>query len=348
MKTGSYIARRLLIAIPQMFLISVVTFTLIRMLPGDPARLQLGPLASDEAVQNLRHQMRLDEPLPVQYLAYLERLAHGDLGRSWTNNTEVANDLVRRLPATLELITLGLLVIIAVLVPIGAITATRGGGVVTRILKRITFGYGFLSGAIPDFWFGLLLIFLFFTLLGWAPGPEGRLGIGVTPPPRVTGFYTVDSLIAGQWSTFKDAVSHLVLPVITLALVYGGAILKMTQVTVANALRSDYTAFEEGLGIPQRQVLILALRNSAPPIIVMTGIVVGYLLGGAVLIETVYNLNGIGQYAVNAISSADYAPIQAFVLVAALFTMLVYLLVDLLYFAVDPRVRSQTQAEVQL
>lgn len=330
-----------------MFLISVVTFTLIRMLPGDPARLQLGPLASDEAVQNLRHQMRLDEPLPVQYLAYLERLTHGDFGRSWTNNTEVANDLVRRLPATLELITLGLLVIIIVLIPVGAITAVRGGGVVTRILKRITFGYGFLSGAIPDFWFGLLLIFLFFTLLGWAPGPEGRLGIGETPPPRVIGFYTVDSLIAGQWSTFKDAVSHLVLPVLTLALVYGGAILKMTQVTVGNALRSDYTAFEEGLGIPRRQVLMLAVQNSAPPIIVMTGIVVGYLLGGAVLIETVYNLNGIGQYAVNAISSADYAPIQAFVLVAALFTMLVYLLVDLLYFAVDPRVRSQTQTEVQ-
>lgn len=345
MKTWLYVARRLLLAIPQMLLISVVTFALIRMLPGDPARLQLGPLASEEAVQNLRKQMRLDKTLPEQYFAYLERLQHGDMGRSWTNGTEVAADLTSRLPATFELIILGLLAIVFVLIPIGTITAARGGGVFSRLLKRITFGYGLLAGALPDFWLGLIFIFVFFTLLGWAPGPEGRLAIGALPPPRVTGLYTVDSLLAGEWATFWDAVQHLVLPVITLSLVYGGAILKMTQLTVGAALRSDYTIFEEGLGLPHKQVLVLAMKNSAPPIIVMTGIVVGYLLGGAVLIETVYNLNGIGQYAVQAISSADYAPIQAFVLIAALFTMLVYLAVDLLYFAVDPRVRTQPSKE---
>ena len=190
------------------------------------------------------------------------------------------------------------------------------GGVVRRFIKRLTVGYGLLSGALPDFWLGLLLIFIFFTTLGWAPPPEGRLGIGEIPPPHVTGFYTIDSLLAGQWDTFVSAVTHLVLPVITLALVYGGAILKVTGLTVGRALRGDYTAFEEGLGLSSRQVLVLALRNSAPPIIVMTGIVVGYLLGGAVLVETVFNLNGIGQYAVNAVTSADYAPIQAFVLIA--------------------------------
>ncbi len=347
MKTFIYIARRLLLAIPQMFLISIVTFTLIRMLPGDPARLQLGPLVSDETVLKLRHEMRLDEPLPVQYFAYIEKLIRGDLGRSWTNNTYVLDDIIKRLPSTLELLTLGLLVILLVLIPIGAITASRSGGLITRTIRRITFGYGFLSGAIPDFWFGLLLIFIFFTLLGVAPGPVGRIGILATPPPRVTGFYTIDSLVAGDWATFLDVVKHLVLPVLTLALVYGGAILKMTQVTVGNALRSDYTAFMEGLGLPHRKVLILALRNSAPPIIVMTGLVVGFLLGGAVLIETVFNLNGLGQYAVQAISSADYAPIQAFVLVAAFFTMLVYLAVDLLYFAVDPRVRSQSSGDIE-
>jgi ABC-type dipeptide/oligopeptide/nickel transport system permease component len=336
-----YILRRLLLAVPQMFLISVVTFVLIRMLPGDPARLQLGPLASEEGVQRLREQMHLDGTLPEQYIAYLQRLARGDLGRSWNNSTEVANDLVSRLPATLELITFGLLVIVLVLVPIGAITAARGGGLVRRALKRVTFGYGLLSGALPDFWLGLLFIFIFFTTLGWAPGPVGRLSIGMAPPPRTTGFYTIDSLLAGQFDTFLDAVAHLALPVLTLSLVYGGAILKTTRLTVGRALRSDYTTYEEGLGLPHRQVLMLALRNSAPSIIVMTGIVVGFLLGGAVLIETVYNLNGIGQYAVQAIASADYAPIQAFVLVAALFTMLVYLVVDLLYFAVDPRVRGR-------
>ena len=339
MRIGFYIVRRLLIAIPQMLLISVVTFTLIRMLPGDPARLQLGPYASEEGVQLLRQQMHLNGSIPEQFAYYLSSIMHGDFGNSWTNGTAVSDDLASRLPATLELITFGLIFILVVLLPLGAITASRGGGIVNRLLKRVTFVYGLLAGALPDFWMGLLFLFVFFTLLGWAPGPEGRLSIGAMPPPHLTGLYTVDSLIAGQFGTFYDAASHLMLPVLTLGLVYGGQIYKTTRLTVGRALRSDYTTYLEGLGVPHRQVLILALRNSAPPIIVMTGLVVGFLLGGAVLIETVFNLNGIGQYAVQAVTSADYAPIQAFVLVAALFTMLVYLVVDLLYFVVDPRVR---------
>lgn len=339
-----YVVRRLLLAIPQMLLISAVTFILIRMLPGDPARLQLGPLASEQGVAALHQTMLLDEPLPVQYVAYLNQVLHGDLGRSWVNNSAVADDLVKRLPATLELLLFGLAVILLVLVPIGVLTAARGGGAVRRLAKRVVSGYGLIAGAIPDFWLGLIFIFVFFTLLGWAPGPEGRLSIGDLPPPTITGFYTIDSLLTGNLGTFIDAVRHLVLPVLTLALVYGGAVLKTTQLTVGKALRSDYTAFEEGMGLRHRQVLLLALRNSAPPIVVITGINVGFLLGGAVLIETVFNLNGIGQYAVQAVSSADYAPIQAFVLIAALFTMLIYLLVDLILFAVDPRMRRRGEA----
>ncbi len=341
MKIGIYVARRLLLAIPQMLLISVVTFTLIRMLPGDPARLQVGPNASEAGVQALRVKMHLTGSLPEQYAYYLNGILHGDLGRSWTRGTAVLDDLTSRLPATLELITFGMLFILLVLLPLGMVTASRGGGLFNRVAKRITFVYGLLAGALPDFWMGLLFLFVFFTLLGWAPGPEGRLSIGAEPPPTVTGFYTIDSLLAGQFGTFVDAASHLVLPVLTLGLVYGGQIYKTTRLTVGRALRSDYTTYLEGLGVSHRQVLVIALRNAAPPIIVMTGIIVGFLLGGAVLIETVFNLNGIGQYAVQAVTSADYAPVQAFVLVAALFTMLVYLLVDLLYFAVDPRVRAR-------
>lgn len=341
MKIGVYIARRMLIAIPQMLLISVVTFTLIRMLPGDPARLQVGPNASEAGVQALRVKMHLTGSLPEQYAYYLNGIVHGDLGRSWTRGTAVLDDLTSRLPATLELITFGMLFILLVLLPLGMVTAARGGGIVNRIAKRVTFVYGLLAGALPDFWMGLLFLFLFFTTLGWVPGPEGRLSIGAEPPPTVTGFYTIDSLLAGQIGTFFDAAGHLILPVLTLGLVYGGQIYKTTRLTVGRALRSDYTTYLEGLGVSHRQVLVVALRNAAPPILVMTGIIVGFLLGGAVLIETVFNLNGIGQYAVQAVTSADYAPVQAFVLVAALFTMLVYLLVDLLYFAVDPRVRAR-------
>ena len=341
MSMTAYVGRRLVLVIPQMLLISIVTFTLIRMLPGDPARLQVGPLASEEGVQALREKMHLNSPLPEQYVIYLAGILQGDLGQSWTSGTDVADDLVRRLPATLELMTFGLLFMLLVLLPLGAITAARGGGITNRFLKRVTFVYGLLSGALPDFWLGLLFTFLFFTLLGWAPGPEGRLSIGVIPPPRLTGFLTVDSLLAGQVDTFLDAASHLVLPALVLGLVYGGQIFKTTRLMVGRSLRSPYTTYLEGLGVSHRRVLLIALRNSAPPIIVMTGIIVGFLLGGSVLIETVFNLNGIGQYAVKAVTSADYAPMQAFVLVAAVFTMLVYLVVDLLYFAVDPRVRSK-------
>lgn len=336
-----YILRRLALAIPQMFLISVVTFGLIRMLPGDPARLQLGPLAPDEGVAELRQQLRLDESVPNQYLAYLDRLFHGDFGRSWVNHTNVSSDLVDRIPATLELMALGMLLVFVVMVPIAIITASRGTGLMHRIFRKISVGYSMLAGALPDFWLGLVLLFVFFTTLGWLPGPEGRLGIADIPPPRITGAYTVDALFAGDLKTFGSAVKHLILPVITLAFVYGGPIFKMTQSTMAASLRSDYTTYAESFGLPRRKIFLYAARNSAPPVIVIVAVIVGYLLGGAVLIETVFNLNGVGQYAVQAITTNDYAPIQAFVLVAALFTMLVYLVVDLLHFAVDPRVRTR-------
>ena len=344
MTTARYILRRLVVLIPQMFLISVATFILIRLLPGDPARLELGPLAPDEGVQQLRTELKLDESVPVQYLAYLERLFHGDLGRSWVNSSEVSADLSERIPATLELLILGMGLVLLVLVPLGVVTAARGGGLATRGLKKASFGYGLLAGALPDFWLGLLLVFVFSSQLGWAPGPEGRLGIDAVPPEDITGMYTFDALVTGNFSVFGSALAHLALPVLTLAFVYGAPIFKMTHSTMSAALRANYTTYAEGFGLPHRKILWYSLRNAAPPIIVITGVIAGYLLGGAVLIETVFNLNGVGQYAVQAITTADYAPIQAFVLIAAIFTMLVYLVVDLVYFATDPRVRSGQKA----
>jgi peptide/nickel transport system permease protein len=314
---------------------------LIRFLPGDPARLELGPLAPQEGVDQLRRQLRLDRPLPDQYVAYVERMWHGDFGRSWVNSSDVYDDLRSRFPATLELILAGMLLVALVLLPIAVISAIPGGGLLGRLTRRISFGYGLLAGALPDFWLGLVLIFVFFSLLGWAPGPEGRLGILDIPPDTITGMYTIDSLLAGDLATFYSALSHLALPAITLAFVYGAPIFKMVRTSVDGALKADYTTYATALGLPKRTVLRYAVRNAAPPAIVMTGVVSGFLLGGAVLIETVFNWNGLGQYAVQAITTADYAPIQAFVLVAAIFTMLVYLAVDLAYFAIDPRVSGK-------
>lgn len=338
MRSLIYIGRRLLLLVPQLLLISIVTFVLIRALPGDPARLELGPLAPQEGVELLRQQLRLDRPLPEQYVAYLERLASGNLGRSWVNSTEVSADLATRLPATLELILVGMLLVAIVLVPLAMLSAMPGGGLVGAVTRKISLGYGLLAGALPDFWLGLMLIFVFFSLLGWAPGPEGRLGILDISPDYVTGMYTVDSLIAGDLATFWSALSHLILPAITLAFVYGAPIFKMVRSSLEGALKADYTLYAQAVGLRPGTTLRYAMRNAAPPSIVVTGVVSGYLLGGAVLIETVFNLNGLGQYAVQSITTADYAPIQAFVLLSAVFTMLVYLAVDLAYFATDPRV----------
>ncbi len=332
----AYATKRVALLPFQLLLISAVTFVMVRALPGDPARLELGPLASDESVARLRESLRLDDSLFVQYVAYLGRLLSGDLGRSWVNGSQVADDLAVRLPATLELVVFGMAIVLTVIIPLALVSVLPGKGLTSSVSNRIGAAYGMLAGALPDFWLGLVLIFVFFSTLGWLPGPEGRLGLLDLPPPFITGFLTIDALIAGDLHVFRSAISHLLLPAVTLAFVYGAPIFKIARLSFSEAITSSYSGYARSLGMREAVVFRLALRNAVRPILVMTGVIVGYLLGGAVLIETVFNLNGIGQYVVQAISTADYAPVQMFVLVAAIFTKLIYLLVDLAYFAADP------------
>ena len=325
--------------LPQLFLISFITFVLVRLLPGDPARLALGPLAPEAAVENLRLKMHLGRPILEQYAIWLKNALNGDFGSSWVNGTAVGEDLVHRIPVTLELICLALLLIFLVLVPLAIVTASHSKNRFVGALRNITFGYGMLAGALPDFFLGLVLIFIFFTHLGLLPGPEGHLGILDIRPPFVTGSILIDALLAGDTHSFWSAVMHLLLPVFTLAFVYGAPIFKMLRSQMEIALASDFTTYAEALGLKPWTVFWRAVQLAAPPTIVIVGTVVMFLLGGAVLVESVFNLNGIGQYAVQAIVTADYAPIQGFVCSAAIFTMLVYLVVDLLHFAMDPRIK---------
>jgi peptide/nickel transport system permease protein len=334
-----YFLRRLVFVVPQIFLISFVTFVLVRLLPGDPARLELGPLASEETVEALRHKLHLDLPILEQYGIYLQELAAGDMGRSYVNGTAVTDDLIHRIPATLEVIVLAMLFVFLVLCPLAVITAAKTRNLFVRILRNISFGYGMLAGALPDFLLGLILIFVFFTLLIVLPGPEGRIGLLDTEPDFITGSILIDTLAVGDFATFWSAVQHLVMPVFTLAFVYGAPIFKMLRSSMEGGLIADYSIYAQVLGLAPRIVFMRALRVAAGPTIVMTGVVSGFLLGGAVLVETVFNLNGLGQYAVQSIIAADYAPLQGFVSFAAIFTMLVYLAVDLVYFATDPRAR---------
>src|SRR6266851_1489671 len=336
MRFLKYSLRRLVFLVPQLIAVSLIVFFLVRLLPGDPAYLIAGQFATRERIEEVRRDLGLDQPLPLQYVTYISRLLHGDFGRSWRTSQSVVEDIGTRLPATLELILSAGVISVVLGIPIGVYTAVKRRGIGDKVL----FVYGMLSGSIPDFWLGLILIFLFFSTLGWLPGPIGRLDPVVETPPMVTGMYTVDALISGRWDSFVSAWQHLVLPVATLVLVYMTLIIKNTRSAVEEMLQSDFVEHARALGLPRSMQLRYALHNALPPVVTVIGIVFWFLLGGAVLVETVFAWGGLGQYGVEAVIYSDYAPLQAFVLLAALFTLVVFLLVDLAYFTIDPRIKT--------
>lgn len=330
----TYLAKRMLFVIPQLLGIILVSFLLVKSIPGDPAVLMLGPTATPDAIASLRAQLGLEEPLYVQFGIYVQNLLQGDLGTSWQTTRPVLEDLILRFPATLELVTLSLLLAIVVGVSLGVFAARRPNGWVARVADF----YGLSAGAIPDFWFALVLIFIFYTLLGWAPAPLGRMDMIVFPPPQITGAYTIDSLIAGDFQAFRSALSHLVLPVLTLGLLNAGPILKMTQATMERMLESDFSRYEVLSGVPQRLVVRHALRNALPSIVTIISVLYGFLIGGAVLVEIVFSWGGAGQYAVQGVLNSDIYPVLGFVLFSAIFSLIVYIVVDLIYVLLDPRI----------
>jgi peptide/nickel transport system permease protein len=336
MRFPRYAARRLLFLLPQLFAVSIIVFFLVRLLPGDPAYLIAGQFATKERIEEVRKSLGLDKPIHEQYVLYVRKVLRGDLGVSWRTSQPVVNDIKQRLPATLELVLLTGFISVVLGIPIGAYTAVKRRGIVDRAL----FAYSMLAGSIPDFWLGLILIFIFFSFLGWLPGPIGQLDPIIESPPRITGMIALDALISGRWGTFRSAVEHLALPVATLTLVYMTLIIKNTRTTVEEMLRSDFVEHARALGLPRLMLLRYALHNALPQVVTVVGIVFWFLLGGAVLVETVFAWGGLGQYAVESVVSSDYAPLQAFVLLAAVFTLVVFLLVDLAYFVIDPRIKT--------
>src|SRR5262249_49056049 len=274
------------------------------LLPGDPAFLIAGQFATKERIEEVRRDLGLDKSLPEQYVVYVEKILQGDFGTSWRTSQKVTEDIAHRLPATLELILLAGFISVLLGIPIGVYTAVKRKGLGDKVL----FVYGMLSGSIPDFWLGLILIFVFFSLLGWLPGPIGRLDPIVDEPPVVTGMYSIDALIAGQWDTFVSAVQHLVLPVATLVLVYMTLIIKNVRAAVEEMLQSDFVEHARALGLSRMTQLRYALRNALPPVVTVVGIVFWFLLGGAVLVETVFAWGGLRQYCGGAGVNSDYAP----------------------------------------
>jgi dipeptide transport system permease protein len=332
------VLRRLATALPSIAGVIIVTFLLTHALPGDPAAYFAGPAATTQAIEEIRRQLGLDRSLPVQFLDYLGQLAHGDLGTSLTTGQPVLQEVLTRLPASAELTLLALVLSVAIAVPLGIAAALRPGSAVDHACRIVTTA----GVSLPTFFTGLLLVYLFYYLAGIAPAPLGRLDVFASAPPHRTGFYLMDSLLAGEIETFRAALAQLILPAATLAIFSLAPLARITRASMLAALGSEFvrTARASGLA-PSRIVYIYAFRNAVLPVITTLGMVFSFLLGANVLVEKVFAWPGIGSYAVEALIASDYAPVQGFVLTMALLYITLNLAIDLLYRLVDPRVRLE-------
>jgi peptide/nickel transport system permease protein len=332
------IGKRLMFAIPSLIGVVIVTFLLTRALPGDPAAYFAGPAATKEAVDQIRNKLGFDKPLIEQFFRYTSDLAHGDLGTSLTTGQPVATEIRNRLPASAELTLLGLLISISIALPLGVLAATRPGSWIDH-LCRITTTAGV---SLPVFFTGLVLVYVFYFLLGWSPAPLGRLDVFYSAPPTVTGFYLVDTLIARDFESFRSAVSQLALPAGTLAIFSLAPIARMTRASMLSVLASDFVRTARASGLkPSTVIVTYAFRNAMLPVVTTLSMVFSFLLGANVLVEKVFAWPGIGSYAVEALISSDFAPVQGFVLTMAVMYVLLNLAIDILYGVIDPRARLE-------
>jgi ABC-type dipeptide/oligopeptide/nickel transport system permease component len=331
------ILRRVLWVFPVAFGVVTMTFFMARILNGDPTELYAPPEASDALRAEIRARLGLADPLPIQFIHYLRDLLHFDLGISFTTQQSVAADLWDRLPATLELGLFGLLIGIAAGIPLGVIAAVHRERWPDFLVRGTT-----LSGmALPQFWVGLVLISIFFVDFRILPGPVGRLPIGVALPPRITGFLLVDTLLVGDLGLWWLAAKQLVLPAVPLGFSTAAPIARVTRAAMAEALQSDYVRTAIAMGHSKRVVWFrYSLRNALLPVVTLIGGIAGHIFAGAVLLESIFAWPGLGQYALQAIERSDFAALQGFVIYASLLYVLAFLLVDLLYMFIDPRVRA--------
>jgi ABC-type dipeptide/oligopeptide/nickel transport system permease component len=333
------IARRLLGALPNLFGIVVITFLLTRALPGDPAAFFAGPAGTQEAVEQVREKLGLNRTLPEQFWIYLKDLARGDLGQALSTGQPVREELLARLPASLELVLASLLFAVTLAIPLGIAAARRPNSWVDHACRLVTTA----GVSLPTFFTGLLLAYLLYFVLGWAPSPIGRLDPYLTAPPTVTGLYTIDSLIAGDPQLFIASAKQMILPVLTLGIFVLAPIARMTRASMLAVLSADFVRTARASGLSTGTVLVrYAFRNALLPVVTTMGMVFSFLLGMSVIVEKVFAWPGVGSFALEALVASDYAPVQGFVLAMALLYTLLNLAIDMLYVVIDPRVRLGT------
>ncbi len=336
MRLIAYIVKRLLQLVPILIGVSMITFVTARLLPGNPAVMAAGPLASQEDIAAVAADMGLDQPIWKQYVRYVGDLLRGDFGTSWRTGEAVTTELLRRFPATLELITTAMFVAVLLGVPLGALAAVKQGSKLDHAVRVFSVG----GVSIPVFWSGLMLMFVFYYLLGWAPAPVGRIGFRIDPPTHITGMYILDSILTLNGTALASSLSQMALPLITLVFAMLSPIVRITRTSMLEVFREDYIRTARASGLAKRTVIFKdALRNALLPVITMIGLQYGYSLGGEVLVEQIFSWPGMGRYSIDAIFNVDYAPVQAFVMLVAVIYITINLIVDVLYALLDPRIR---------
>jgi peptide/nickel transport system permease protein len=331
-----YVLKRLLGLIPVLFGITLAVFLLLRLIPGDPAIVLAGERATPEQVAALRDQLGLNQPLLLQYFAFLGNLLRLNLGNSLISGIPVLEEIRMRWTATVELAIAAMFVAIVLGIPAGVLAAVQKN----RWLDQVTMGGSLIGVSLPVYWLGLLLIYLFSVTLNWLP-PSGRIGIegGLTFQP-ITGFYLLDSLLRLNLPVFVDVLAHLVLPALTLGTIPLAIVARITRSTMLDVLSQDYIRTAKAKGLPDRVVIFRhALKNALLPINTTIGLQFGTLLGGAILTETIFSWSGIGSWIYEGILARDYPVVQGGVVFVAIMFVLVNLLVDLSYGFVDPRVQ---------
>lgn len=328
-----FVLARLLGAVPVLLGVTVLAFLFVRMIPGDPARNIAGERANEALLAEVRRVHGLDEPLPAQYLRFLGRIAQGDLGTSLQTNEPVTREIAARFPATIELTAVAVVIATIVGVALGILASLRPGSV----LDMGTMGGALVGVSIPVFCLGYVLIVAVGDNLPYA----GRIdeGLRASFAPR-TPFYLLEALVRGQWAAFADVLAHLALPALALSTVPLAVVARITRSSMLEVLSQDYVRTARAKGLSRAAVVLKhALRNATIPIVTVLGVQTGYLLGGAVLTETVFSWPGLGRFVVTAIGERDYPAIQGGVLLFATTFVLVNLFVDVIYARLDPRVR---------
>lgn len=330
-----FLIKRLGILIIVLIAVSIITFSVTR-IAGTPLYVAIGVYSTKEMIEERKEQMGLNKPMWVQYSNYLTGLLNGNLGSSRRTFAPVIDEISVRLPATAELVIAAVVLSMLWAIPLGAMAAFKPYGWADKLGS-------FLSQcgvSVPSFWLGLIFVYIFYFLLGLFPAPFGRLG-GADPPGIVTGFYSIDSLINRDFLLFFETMKYLAMPSITLSFTSSPPIFSVTRSAVSKVLSSQYIEAARSYGIPSRVIQFRHIApNAAPPIVNIVAMTFGYLIGGAVLVEVVFSWPGIGTYAVQAMEFSDYDPVLGVVLISATTYVVIYFLVDLFQFLLDPRLRQ--------